>query len=278
MTLDGVPLLDAITTECYRTFARFPNAVLLDGDGVFGVRTEVQLPFFSGIATTQLDPADAGANIERVAAPFREKRQPFRWWITPSTVPGSLAETLKSHRFRHVYDSAGMTLDLTASPIDEPLPDGLEIRRVHKPAELDEWVEVLGIGFARPPAEFRLWRDGYGHAGLTESSPWKHFVARHRKQVVAISSVLLCGDFAGIYNVVTLPEARGRGIGAAVTRVALQLARESGARTAALQASAMGLSVYKAMGFRTVCDLVLYDWRPEYELKSPQASGLSPQI
>ncbi|MEO6487346.1 MAG: GNAT family N-acetyltransferase, partial [Thermoanaerobaculia bacterium] len=227
-------------------------------------RTEVALPFFSGIATSQLDRGDVSGNVARVAAPFREKRQPFRWWITPSTEPPALADILKSHGFRHVYDSAGMTFDLTAPGLDAPFPRDLTIRQVSDTAGLEKWVDVFMVGFARPQEEFARWRDAYLQRGFGDSSPWTHFVALLGDRIVAISSVLVCGELAGVYNVVTLPEVRGRGIGAAVTRAALQYAREGGSRIAALQSSEMGLSVYRAIGFQEVCKLVLYDWRPAY--------------
>ncbi|MEU5935030.1 GNAT family N-acetyltransferase [Micromonospora sp. NPDC047187] len=55
-----------------------------------------------------------------------------------------------------------------------------------------------------------------------------------------------------LYFVGTQPEQRRRGIGAAMTRAALHLAGERGARTAALTSSAVGESVYRGLGFRPV--------------------------
>jgi GNAT superfamily N-acetyltransferase len=57
------------------------------------------------------------------------------------------------------------------------------------------------------------------------------------------------GD-CGIYNVATVPEARRRGIGSAVTTVQLHLARERGCTTASLQSTEMAERVYALVGFR----------------------------
>jgi len=52
-----------------------------------------------------------------------------------------------------------------------------------------------------------------------------------------------------------LPEARGRGMGAALTRKPLQEAREMGYRVGILQSSAMGFNIYKTLGFRHLCQI-----------------------
>jgi ribosomal protein S18 acetylase RimI-like enzyme len=54
----------------------------------------------------------------------------------------------------------------------------------------------------------------------------------------------------GIYNVGTLPHARRRGLGSAVTVLHLHEARERGCTTASLQATRMAERLYAALGFR----------------------------
>ena len=59
---------------------------------------------------------------------------------------------------------------------------------------------------------------------------------------------------AGIYWVGSLAEARGRGLGRAVTAAATNAGFDLGADVASLQASPMGEPVYRAMGFETIYD------------------------
>lgn len=60
------------------------------------------------------------------------------------------------------------------------------------------------------------------------------------------------GGTAGLYNVVTHPEARGQGLAEQLVRALLAGARERGCRAVVLQSSDMALGVYRRLGFRTL--------------------------
>ncbi len=55
---------------------------------------------------------------------------------------------------------------------------------------------------------------------------------------------------AGIWNVATVKEARGQGLGSAIVWQALRDARQMGYQIAALESSKMGYPVYRRLGFR----------------------------
>ena len=57
------------------------------------------------------------------------------------------------------------------------------------------------------------------------------------------------GDLVGIYSVATVPDARGGGLGRAVTLAAMRDGATAGARHAILESSSMGLPVYSRLGF-----------------------------
>lgn len=253
--------IEAILVESFRSFAGLPGGMAIDGDGVAGVITDVPMPFFNGIGETRFA-SDVDERVERTIDIYRARSRSFRWWVPPSTEPRDLVATLRAHGLRHVWDSAGMAADLTNLTLRQPQGQAFTIRRVTDRPALTQWGDILGEVFAMLPADAAIWVDAYHHLGFGSRSGWTQFVAYLDGQPVATSSLLLRGALAGIYHVGTLEEARGRGIGAAITLEAMRLAREAGATTAVLQSSEMGAGVYRSIGFEHYCDLTLYDWRP----------------
>lgn len=91
----------------------------------------------------------------------------------------------------------------------------------------------------------------------------RSFLGRLDGTPVATASVLLGAGVAGVYNVATLPRARRRGVGRAITYRALAEARAAGYHYAILHASPAGAPLYRAMGFREVCTVFTYVWAPD---------------
>jgi ribosomal protein S18 acetylase RimI-like enzyme len=65
------------------------------------------------------------------------------------------------------------------------------------------------------------------------------------------------GD-CGVYNLGTLPRARRRGLGTAVTALHLHRARARGCKTASLQSTPMAEGLYAAVGFRSLGRFIEY--------------------
>ena len=66
------------------------------------------------------------------------------------------------------------------------------------------------------------------------------------------------GRTIGVYSIATVPSARRRGYGAAMTARVVADGADAGCDVAALQASEMGRPIYERQGFRTVVRYVAY--------------------
>jgi GNAT superfamily N-acetyltransferase len=77
---------------------------------------------------------------------------------------------------------------------------------------------------------------------------------------------LICA-IAGICFVFTLPEARGKGIGAAITLAALQ---DTGRSSRGFSRILYGYPVYRRLGFQEYRRFELYEWKSGSRIKPAQ--------
>jgi GNAT superfamily N-acetyltransferase len=82
------------------------------------------------------------------------------------------------------------------------------------------------------------------------------WIGRVDGRPVTTATAWVGGGFVGVYAVATVPDARGRGYGEAVTWAATSSRPDL---PATLQASSMGLPVYERMGFRTVARFTVWE-------------------
>jgi ribosomal protein S18 acetylase RimI-like enzyme len=151
-----------------------------------------------------------------------------------------------------------MALDLVDWRPDDGLPIGVTIDRVVDAPGLDRWREVQRRGLALDDRSTDAWFTAHRRPGFAPDLPLRNWVATLGREPVAAAALFVGAGVAGIYNVCTVPEARGRGIGRAVTAAALAHALARGLRLAVLGSSDMGYPVYRRLGFREVSRLRSY--------------------
>ncbi len=87
-----------------------------------------------------------------------------------------------------------------------------------------------------------------------------HPTLAHR--VFGTVALFFAAGVASINWVVTLPQFRRQGIGAAMTLLAAREARSAGYRVGVLTASPLGINIYRRLGFQEYCQVSTYQWSP----------------
>jgi ribosomal protein S18 acetylase RimI-like enzyme len=77
----------------------------------------------------------------------------------------------------------------------------------------------------------------------------------------AAALTMLHGGDCGVSFVATIPEARRRGLGSLVMHGALQDALERDCTSTTLQATDAGRRLYDTLGYRSLCDMQLWEQR-----------------
>ncbi len=235
---------------------------MTDTSEVVSIRTPVDLTFTNGVAFANFS-GDGEDAVRKVLAPYQEHTTPLRWWVTPSSRPEDLSEALLRCGMRRVFQIPAMGATLSDINIEERKPEGFVIKPVLDIEELKVWSRTFTVGFQMPgESTFDAWLEAFNPFGYDDKRVWRLYVGYLNGEPVAISSMFLGSESAGIYHVVTLEEARGLGIGNCMTLKPLLEAREMGYKFGVLQSSQAGLSLYKRLGFREYFVADFFIWRP----------------
>lgn len=221
---------------------------------------ETTLPIipYNGVLRFQVQ-KDVDERINAIVEHFKRRQAQFMWIVHPSSKPWNLQERLLDHGLKDVEPIHGMARNLADLPDVPNLPEGIEIHM------------VAGNQEASAFYQFAAWRwhipDDYQEAyaaimdcfrfGEPDSDTFMWQAWREGKPV-AKAGMHLGTSAAGIYAVVTRPDARRLGLATALTLVALHKAREAGYELAVLHSTPMAQRVYRALGFETLADLRLF--------------------
>jgi GNAT superfamily N-acetyltransferase len=117
----------------------------------------------------------------------------------------------------------------------------------------DEFVDTsVELGLGRELAEAIYSPD------LVRDPDVRLFVGRLDGRRAGYSMAIRSGEVSGVYNVGVARSARRRGVGTALTWAAVEAARTWESDTVVLQSTEMALSMYQAMGFRTVVSYAVF--------------------
>lgn len=249
-----------------RLFGLDPGAEIEQGEGWLLGAGRSTHPLISNAAFRIDDELDPSEHLARAREWFGRRGRGFALWARADTAEDEdLIEAAERAGLQNAYATPEMVLtgcgDETPQPFRLPPPEGVELTRVDSPTDAAEYWRVAtesyaSIGF--PPEIFAfyenneyLWADGAAA-----------FLARSEGRAVAISMTIVSHGVAGIYWVGTTEEARGRGLGRAITAGAIDAGLELGAGSVSLQASPMGEPIYLRMGFEAIYDYRLYHCPP----------------
>jgi ribosomal protein S18 acetylase RimI-like enzyme len=203
--------------------------------------------------------------IERALAFFGSRGRGFAVWARGGE-PGDddLLAACEAAGLQMVYSMPEMVLGARVE--ERPAPEGMILRRVSTREDVEDYWRVAASSYASlgfPPDVFAFYEDDEG----LRADGVAAFLARADERPVGIAMTIVSHGVAGIYWVGCMEEARGRGLGWSVTAAAVNAGFEMGAELASLQASPMGESLYRRMGFETIYDYRLYMCKPPEEAR-----------
>jgi GNAT acetyltransferase-like protein len=233
-----------------------PGAAIEAAPGwLFGAGSSTH-PVISNGAFRRDDAVDAGELVARAKEFFAARGRGFSIWVRGDQAEDrDLGAAAEAAGLQLVYEMPEMTLEEKLAPPELPL--GAELRKLTATDQVTDFWRVATTSYASigfPPEVFA----GYtNHAGLLAENVVA-FLALHDGEPVSIAMTIVSHGVAGIYWVGSLEQARGKGLGRAVTVAATNAGFDLGADLASLQASPMGKSIYLELGYETAFEYQMW--------------------
>jgi ribosomal protein S18 acetylase RimI-like enzyme len=180
---------------------------------------------------------------------FRKKNFAFCIWVSRENLDDKVSGILKRASVGMQNMEPGMVLDLSKyATKQDPLYGNITIAKTE--AGVRDFAEVIAVNWNPPDENVRkFFKLSAGH----------YLNPKHKIQLVLyyedgrpVSVLEMFGsnhDTLGLYSLATLSTHRGKGIGSALMKFALNIAKSEGYKRVVLQASEDGIGIYRKYGF-----------------------------
>lgn len=254
--------IEASSYEFWLEYGKGPRGEIHDEPDLLWFVSGAKHGLLNGVMRCRFAPDEADRRVHEMMKEFRRRGLPLEWNVGLGTEPRDLGRVLTARGFEHPLDIEGMALDLERFR-DEPPPAGLGIDVPTNRLDVETFLHIGGSNFDIPEANRQELVELETSLGPAHEGRLRRYLGRWNGKPVATCQLFEGAGVAGLYYVTTLPDARGRGIAAALTRAALRDAKAMGYRVAVLQASPMGLPIYRRLGFQEFFPIEIHTWSPK---------------
>jgi GNAT superfamily N-acetyltransferase len=228
--------------------ASLPRIEFHAEEDIFYLSADAPVFYLNSALNPRFD-ANAKQRIDSTKDFFRRRgRNSFTLHITSSSQPENLSDFILEQGGELIESMPYLAVRLEDVPQDFPLPANFSWKTVRTRQMLAVWTSIYchARGYAESADQlFKVFVD----LDLMESSPLQLILGYLGDDPVATYSAFMDEEIAGLYSLSTLPEARGHGIGTAISAAAVELATEYGCQTAMLLSEQPSRNICKRLGF-----------------------------
>ena len=251
-TFSNFQNLDRVVQECAFNYLKFitslPNMEVHEESDVFYVSADAPVFYFNSVFNARFN-GNANRKIESAKEFFRHRRRhSFTWHITPSSQPENLSELITAQGGELLESMPYLAVHLDDIPRDFPVPSSFDWKTVRTHDALAAWISIYCRARGYPESADKLFHI-FSDLDLSESSFLQLIVGYLDDKPVSTYSIFMDREIAGFYSLTTVPEARGHGIGTAISVAAADLAKNYGCRVAMLLSEPPSRNICKRLGF-----------------------------
>ena len=249
--------------ETWSNFGRGPGCQLHDEGDALWFETPIPIVPYNTVMKFQVQ-ENVDKRVETIVNHFRRRNVTQLWLIHASATP-TLPTYLQQHGLREVEIAPGMARSLENISEPPPLPEGVEVRKVMTDEDLHHVDELAAWRWGVPDQYHAQLNEILKMFRIGQPATKTHFWLAWKDGTPISKIGMYYGSrAAGIYGVVTKPEARGLGLASILMTEAMKTAREDGYKLAVLDSSPLAEDLYKRLGFTTVTSFPLYTSEPAY--------------
>ncbi len=244
--------------ETWSVYGRGKGCALHDEDDALWFETPLPIIPYNGVLRFQVRDK-AQSKINAIVEHFTNRKVAFMWIVHPSSLPLDLPAQLKDHGLKDVEPIYGMARSLSNLPEVPPLPGDIEVRKVAGERDAGAFYQFAAWRWNIPEEHKQLYASIVSQFRVGRPDSKTHMWQAWRgDQPIAKAGMHLGSGSAGIYAVVTKPEARRLGLARILTLTALHMAWDSGYRLAVLHSTPVAQTLYQSLGFSTLAEFRLY--------------------
>lgn len=189
---------------------------------------------------------------------IRSKKVPYAFWIGFEDEPSWLENELLALGLVTDETEWAMHCDLEKQALTL-FPSYFDIRQVNDLAGIQDIISVINNIL---PAEEHLAVESFYKQSspilLSNNCSLTFFVGYENRRPISLSSSFYDQEIASIFDVIVLPEMRGKGFGKAMTLKAMLAARDRGFPKCVLTATNDAKYLYKKLGFEDLKTMKVY--------------------
>lgn len=187
---------------------------------------------------------------------FRLKKLPYAFWVGFEDEPSGLETELQ--KLGLITDEMEWAMACDISNYQEQI-DRSCIKKVYDRNGISDLIQVMKQIFPKHEhVAIKFFYDQSEEWLLSADSQLIFFVGYEKKRPISLASVYFAEKIASIFDVIVLPEMRGKGVGKLMTQVAMLEAKEKGFDTCILTATNDAKYLYQKLGFVDVKTMKVY--------------------
>jgi GNAT superfamily N-acetyltransferase len=188
---------------------------------------------------------------------FQQQQARPSWIFNPQRSSPDLVVHLSQYHLNQTANLPGMALNLSLLQAVDLHP--LYVTTVTDREMLAKWVNIYAESNGAPDWIATELLALFSATDYCSVGALRLFLGWQADQPVATAATFGNADTVGLYEVASLPAFRRQGIASKLTAHVLTEARQQGFKLATLVSSSMAEQLYRQLGFREYCRLVIYN-------------------